>query len=71
MKIDIDEATAIYARACRAWYGRSAGRVVKERLRDLLKRGDADGVVAWSKVAHHLSRLDGVGRYNGSQGRLY
>jgi hypothetical protein len=71
VKVDIDEATAIYARACRAWYGKLAPRVVKDRLRELARRGDTSGVAAWTKVAHHLTRLEGSERRNGAHGKLY
>jgi hypothetical protein len=52
-----DEAAAIYARACRAWYGKRAPRVVKRRIDELRRAGDHDGVDAWNKVAAKLSLL--------------
>jgi hypothetical protein len=56
MNITLDDAALIYARACRAWYGRSALRVVTTKINELKRRGDASGVVAWSKVAAVLSQ---------------
>ena len=55
MSVSYDDAT-IYARACRAWYGRRALRVVSRKLDELRRRGDADGVAAWAKVAAVLSQ---------------
>jgi hypothetical protein len=54
MHVTIDEAAAIYARACRAWYGQRAPQVVKKRMRELERRGDAGGAAAWAKVAAAL-----------------
>jgi hypothetical protein len=51
MHVSIEDAAAIYARACRAWYGRRALRVVVNKMNELERRGDTSGVVAWGKVA--------------------
>jgi hypothetical protein len=56
MNVSCDDAAVIYARACRAWYGRSALRVVTGKVDELRRRGDADGVAAWTKVAAVLSQ---------------
>jgi hypothetical protein len=58
MHVTIDDAAAIYARACRAWYGKRAMRIVKDRARQLAKRGDAKGVAAWTKSRSTLSALE-------------
>jgi hypothetical protein len=52
------EAAFIYARACRAWYGKRAMRVVKRRIEELRRAGDDEGVSAWAQVADQLSQLD-------------
>jgi hypothetical protein len=52
-----DEAAAIYARACRAWYGKRAPRIVKRRIDELRRAGDHEGVDAWKQVAAKLSLL--------------
>jgi hypothetical protein len=57
MYASLDDATAIYARACRAWYGRSAPRIVKKRIEELKRAGDAKGVEAWTEVANKLTVL--------------
>ena len=50
----------MYARACRAWYGKRALKVVNDQIRHLQKRGDHKGVVIWGEVATQLSLL-GIG----------
>jgi hypothetical protein len=57
MQASLDDATAIYARACRAWYGKRAPRIVKTRIEELRRAGDVKGVEAWTQVADKLSRL--------------
>ena len=57
MYASLDDATAIYARACRAWYGKRAPRVVKKRIEELKRAGDAKGVEAWTQVADKLTVL--------------
>jgi hypothetical protein len=57
MYVTDEEAAVIYARACRAWYGKRAPRVVKERIEELRRTGDIKGVAAWSQVANKLSQL--------------
>lgn len=57
MNVSSDDAAFIYARACAAWYGRRAPRIVMNRVSELRRRGDLDGVQAWTKVADKLSHL--------------
>jgi hypothetical protein len=57
MHASLEDATAIYARACRAWYSKRAPRVVKKRIEELQRAGDAEGVEAWTQVADKLSVL--------------
>jgi|HubBroStandDraft_4_1064222.scaffolds.fasta_scaffold956401_2 hypothetical protein len=52
-----DEACAMYARACCAWYGHRAAHVATEKAQQLRKRGDLSGVDAWTKVAAEIIRL--------------
>jgi hypothetical protein len=56
MHVSSDDAAVMYARACRAWYGRGALRVVTSKMRELEMRGDAGGAAAWAKVAVVLSQ---------------
>ena len=73
MNVSYDEAMIIYARACRAWYGRRALRVVTQKLDELRVQGDADGVAAWTRVAALLSQVKGskAGRSEAAGARLY
>jgi hypothetical protein len=48
------EAAKIYAKACRAWYGPRARRVVLKRIQEMRTRGDQSGVNAWEQVAAEL-----------------
>jgi hypothetical protein len=57
MKISIDDAAAIYARMCHARYGRRAAHIVKDKVREMQKRGDASGIDAWTKVAGQLAKV--------------
>jgi hypothetical protein len=57
MYVNKEEAAFIYARACRAWYGKGAMRVVKRRIEELRRAGDDEGVNAWTQVAGKLSEL--------------
>jgi hypothetical protein len=52
------DAAIMYARACRAWYGRRAPRVVQAKIAQLRRNGDHEGVEAWSEVARQLSRMN-------------
>jgi len=73
MQVSRSDAAVIYARACRAWYGKRASVVVTDQIRRLKWRGDADGVAIWIKIADRLSELDAIhGHRPGEmQGRLY
>jgi hypothetical protein len=73
MQVSSSDAAVMYARACRAWYGKRALSVVTRQIRDLKGRGDAQGVVIWTKVADRLSELnDGHKHHHGElRGKLY
>jgi len=75
MQVSTDDAVVMYARACRAWYGKRAARVAKARAQELRKRGDASGVAAWTKVAEEVSRLqkhaDRPERHSDAGAKLY
>jgi hypothetical protein len=57
MEFTSEDAAVMYARACRAWYGRRAPRIVKDKIEELRRAGDHHGVRAWSQVAHQLEQL--------------
>jgi len=73
MHVSNEDAAAIYARACRAWYGRRALRVVTSKVHELQRRGDAGGVAAWARVADVLSRTKKscYDRQDEALGKLY
>ena len=71
MHVSHDDAATIYARACRAWYGKGALRVVTGKVNELKRRGDAEGVVAWSKVAAALTHNKTKDRPGGARTRLF
>jgi hypothetical protein len=56
MLVSNDDAAVMYARACRAWYGQRALRVVTSKMQELEQRGDNRGVAAWGKVAVVLAQ---------------
>jgi hypothetical protein len=58
MKVTKEDAAIMYARACRAWYGRRAPRIVRNKIAQLQSKGDHGGVDAWSEAAKQLSRMD-------------
>src|SRR5262245_2331651 len=57
MFITEEEAAAMYARACRSWYGVRANSVVHSQIRKLMAKGDGKGVKAWQLVARALGSL--------------
>jgi hypothetical protein len=54
MHVTPDEAAKIYAKACRAWYGPRARRVVLSKVQEMRTRGDHSGIKAWEQVAAEL-----------------
>jgi hypothetical protein len=56
MLVTEKEAAAMYARACRSWYGTKAKSVVRAKIRALKAKGDDKGVEAWERVARALVR---------------
>ena len=58
MYIGTKDAVTIYARACRARYGRLARRVVTEQARTLLVKGDQDGAEVWQQVADEIDKIE-------------
>ena len=73
MQASSHDVAVIYARACRAWYGKRAVRVVSEQVRNMKRRGDAAGVAIWSKVADRLTELNAARKSPSEElrGKLY
>jgi hypothetical protein len=57
MYVSEQDAAAMYARACSAWYRGRASRVVATKIKHLQKIGDRGGVKAWSRVAAELAEV--------------
>ena len=54
MFVTEEEAAAMYAGACRGWYGTKAKSVIRAKIRALKAKGDDKGVEAWERVARAL-----------------
>jgi len=54
MYVTPSEAAKIYAKACKAWYGPRARRVVLKTIQEMRTRGDQSGIKAWEQVAAEL-----------------
>jgi hypothetical protein len=54
MRVTEQQAASMYARACRAWYGRRAPRVVKDTIKRLRAANDESGVRMWTLIAEAL-----------------
>jgi hypothetical protein len=54
MQVNPVEAAKIYAKACKAWYGPRAHRVVLKRVQEMRTLGDRSGIEAWEQVAAEL-----------------
>jgi hypothetical protein len=64
MIVTEQETAAMYARACRSWYGAKAEAVVRAEVQKLLAKKDKKGVKAWSQVASALGQFPGRNRRN-------
>ena len=58
MHVTEQEAAAMYARACRSWYGIKANSVLNSQIKRLMAKADARGVKAWQQVAQALENLE-------------
>jgi ribosomal protein L18E len=51
-----NEAVAMFARYCRARFGKNAVHTVRERARALRKQGDVEGHDVWNRVADEIEK---------------
>lgn len=51
-----DEAVVMFARYCRARFGKAASQRVRARAKELRKRGDIAGHDIWNKVAEEIEQ---------------
>jgi len=56
MFVTDEDAAAMYARACRSWYGVKAKSVVNSQIQKMIAKGDRTGVEAWQRVARALDQ---------------
>lgn len=54
MRIELDHAIRIYAKACQSWYGGKAQNVALSKARELRARGDEEGSAVWRRLALEL-----------------
>jgi hypothetical protein len=59
MYITLDDAIAIYARACWAWYGKRAVSVIMKTATESRQHGDLEGEVVWRRVAETIPMIGG------------
>jgi hypothetical protein len=57
MRVTEQQAASMYARACRAWYGQRAPRVIKDTIKRLRAANDESGVRMWTLVDEQLPRV--------------
>ena len=57
MQISTNEAIEIYARACRAWYGKQAEQVAASKAHALRKKGDEQGAKIWERLVTQITRV--------------
>jgi len=58
MWITQDEANVMFARYCRARYGKAASEQVRAKAKALKKRGDVEGYIVWNKVADEIDKAE-------------
>jgi len=58
MWITQDEANVMFARYCRARFGKVAREQARAKAKALKKRGDLDGFIVWNKVADEIEKLE-------------
>jgi hypothetical protein len=54
MRVTEQQAASMYARACRAWYGRRAPRIVRDTIKQFRAANDESGVRMWTLIAEAL-----------------
>ena len=56
MWIALPEAVRMYARFCEARYGTAASKAVREKAKELKRKGDLQGYQIWNDVAGEIER---------------
>ena len=72
MRIDLNDAIKMYAKACHTWYGVRAPQVALGRAQELRAQGDWEGVKVWEQLAAELATsAPGCGARQGSSGASF
>ena len=56
MQITQNDAVTMFARYCRARFGKKAVRKIRERAKALQKQGDVEGHDVWNRVADEIEK---------------
>lgn len=56
MQITANEAVVMFARYCRARFGKGASKQVREKAKALKKSGDNEGHDVWNRVADEIEK---------------
>ena len=56
MFVSSEEAVTMYARYCRARFGKAASKQVRKKANTLKMRGDIEGYDIWTKVAEVIDK---------------
>ena len=56
MHITQNEAVTMFARYCRARFGKKAVQKVRQQAKALQKRGDVEGHEVWNRVADEIEK---------------
>ena len=58
MRIELEHAIRIYAKACQSWYGGKARNMALKKAHELRTCGDEQGFVVWQRLAVELEHRD-------------
>jgi hypothetical protein len=59
--LSIEDAIAIYSRACRAWWRHNAAAQAGKKAEACRTVGDKEGVEVWQRVKTEVEKLDRAG----------
>jgi len=58
MYLNLDDAIYVYARACRAWYGRKASSNALRAAAECRRRQDLEGEQVWKRVSEEVEKIE-------------
>ena len=56
--LNLDDAIYVYARACRAWYGRKAASNALRAAAECRQRQDFEGERVWKRVSEEVEKVE-------------